>query len=240
MEQTHTSMDLMKGSDRLGELQMDGSGEGERELRMDRSEGGLKDLILKWFMETQAALILCEGNFPSWFQGFISRQDAEDILRDKTLGCFLIRLSAKAIGYILSYRGKDRCRHFVINQNKEGLLVVSGDFTAHRNLIDLIEHFKTTPIQPFGEYLASTTTETSSDELYDVVQNKSSMRSCVSVQALCSLWDQRGDVIEGVAPNLPPKSSRRLTSSASVGSHALVQCLPSTEWTIARRAEKTR
>lgn len=37
------------------------------------------------------------------FLGFIDR-DAEEILREKELGCFLIRLSDKAIGYILSYK----------------------------------------------------------------------------------------------------------------------------------------
>ena len=35
--------------------------------------------------------------------GFIDR-DAEEMLREKELGCFLIRLSDKAIGYILSYK----------------------------------------------------------------------------------------------------------------------------------------
>lgn len=31
-------------------------------------------------------------------------RDAEDVLEDKALGTFLIRLSDKTIGYILSYR----------------------------------------------------------------------------------------------------------------------------------------
>lgn len=31
-------------------------------------------------------------------------REAEDLLRDKALGCFLIRLSDKALGYILSYK----------------------------------------------------------------------------------------------------------------------------------------
>ena len=31
-------------------------------------------------------------------------RDAEEILREKELGCFLIRLSDKAIAYILSYK----------------------------------------------------------------------------------------------------------------------------------------
>lgn len=34
----------------------------------------------------------------------ISFRDAEEILCEKELGCFLIRLSNKAIGYILSYK----------------------------------------------------------------------------------------------------------------------------------------
>ncbi len=61
-------------------------------------------------------------------------------------------------------RGQDRCRHFVINQTKTGLLVVSGDSTTHNSLTELISHFKTTPIQPFGEYLTSYNTDMDSVE----------------------------------------------------------------------------
>ncbi len=61
-------------------------------------------------------------------------------------------------------RGQDRCRHFVINQTKTGLLVVSGDSTTHNSLTELINHFKTTPIQPFGEYLTSYNTDMDSVE----------------------------------------------------------------------------
>lgn len=38
------------------------------------------------------------------FHWSVLYRDAEDHLRDKELGCFLIRLSDKATGYILSYR----------------------------------------------------------------------------------------------------------------------------------------
>lgn len=50
------------------------------EKQMERMEGdlttdsGQREPILKWFVETQAVLILCDGSFPPWFQGFISRQ----------------------------------------------------------------------------------------------------------------------------------------------------------------------
>lgn len=52
-------------------------------------------------------------------------------------------------------RGYDRCRHFVITQNQDGLFVVSGDCQTHRSLTELIEHYKSSPIQPFGECLTS-------------------------------------------------------------------------------------
>lgn len=44
------------------------------DLHMEASEGGLKELVLRWFMETQAPLILSNGNFPDWFQGFAVRK----------------------------------------------------------------------------------------------------------------------------------------------------------------------
>uniref|UniRef100_A0A3Q1CRB0 SH2 domain-containing protein n=1 Tax=Amphiprion ocellaris TaxID=80972 RepID=A0A3Q1CRB0_AMPOC len=175
----------------------------------DLGPGGLKDLVLRWFTETQAPNILQNGNLPDWFQGLAARKDAEDLLRDKAVGCFLIRLSDKAVGYILSYRGHDRCRHFVITQNQDGQFVVAGDSETFFSLEQLIQHYRVSPIQPFGEYL------TCSCELYDVVNAKG--RSGVSVQALRTMWshknDPHGDSGQNQkapsAPTLPPKSKNR-------------------------------
>uniref|UniRef100_A0A673B357 Hematopoietic SH2 domain-containing protein homolog n=1 Tax=Sphaeramia orbicularis TaxID=375764 RepID=A0A673B357_9TELE len=163
------------------------------ELQTEPSEGGLKELVLRWFTETQAPFMMHNGNFPDWFQGFTTRKDAEDLLRDKALGCFLIRLSDKTIGYILSYKGHDRCRHFVITQNQEGFFIISGDCQTYGSLVELIEHYKVSPIQPFGEYLTSNSYEEDSSDLYDVVNYEAKGKSGVSVQALRTLWDQRGD-----------------------------------------------
>lgn len=44
------------------------------DLHTEASEGGLKELVLRWFMETQAPLILHNGSFPDWFQGFAARK----------------------------------------------------------------------------------------------------------------------------------------------------------------------
>ncbi|XP_040902283.1 SH2 domain-containing protein 7 [Toxotes jaculatrix] len=213
------------------------------DLQTETSEGGLKELVLRWFTETQAAIILNNGNFPNWFQGFAARKDAEDLLRDKALGCFLIRLSDKAIGYILSYKGHDRCRHFVITQNQDGQFVISGDCQTYDSLTELIEHFRVSPIQPFGEYLTSSCHEENAGELYDVVNCKSNGKSGVSVQALRTLWDQKKDHHSDPGnnqrlrqendppavqpPALPPKSkSRKLTGTVSVDAMSLSQGVP--------------
>ncbi|XP_015252771.1 PREDICTED: SH2 domain-containing protein 7-like isoform X1 [Cyprinodon variegatus] len=134
------------------------------------AEGKLKDLASKWFIDTQLPLIVNNGLFPNWFLGFISRRDAEDMLREKEFGCFLIRLSDKAIGYILSYKGRDRCRHFVISQSESGQFAVCGDTEGHNTMFDLIEHYKTKPIEPFGEYLTSPCFGDLSEDLYDTIK----------------------------------------------------------------------
>jgi len=44
------------------------------DLHMEAAEGGLKELVLRWFTETQAPLIMHNGNFPDWFQGLAARK----------------------------------------------------------------------------------------------------------------------------------------------------------------------
>lgn len=56
-------------------------------------------------------------------------------------------------------RGQDRCRHFVITQNQEGQFFISGDCQTYGSLAELIEYYKVSPIQPFGEYLTSSCNE---------------------------------------------------------------------------------
>ncbi|XP_077374542.1 uncharacterized protein sh2d7 [Festucalex cinctus] len=208
------------------------------DLHLDSSEGGLKELVLRWFIGTQAQTILQNGNFPNWFQGFTGRKHTEDFLRDKALGSFLIRLSDKTIGYILSYKGLDRSRHFVITQNPEGLFFISGDCHTFSCITELIDHYKVSPIQPFGEYLTTSCYEANTGELYDVVTYNSKGESRVSVHALQSLWDSNiksgagnnqriqeptGGVHATVRPPaLPPKSrNKKLTATLSVDSMSL-------------------
>lgn len=41
---------------------------------VEASEGGLKELVRRWFTDTQASHILHDGTFPDWFQSFAARK----------------------------------------------------------------------------------------------------------------------------------------------------------------------
>ncbi|XP_076589977.1 uncharacterized protein LOC143322583 [Chaetodon auriga] len=172
------------------------------------TEGRLRELASKWFIDTQVPLMVRNGFFPTWFLGFITRKDAEEILREKELGCFLIRLSDKAIGYILSYKGRDRCRHFVINQTKSGQFVVCGDNEGHNTVSDLIEYYKTSPIQPFGEFLTSSCFEDLNEELYDIIQVSSKEKLAATAGAVQCMRKPQTNLASEQPPTRPPKSSR--------------------------------
>ncbi|XP_038017791.1 SH2 domain-containing protein 2A isoform X2 [Motacilla alba alba] len=106
-----------------------------------------------WFEQTQAQRLGPGGELPSWFHGFISRREAEELLRDQPLGCFLVRFSESTVGFVLSYRGRDRCRHFVLDQLPDGRYVILGERSAHAELAQLLRHHATAPVTPYREFL---------------------------------------------------------------------------------------
>uniref|UniRef100_UPI0037E7E606 hematopoietic SH2 domain-containing protein-like n=1 Tax=Semicossyphus pulcher TaxID=241346 RepID=UPI0037E7E606 len=170
------------------------------------TEGRLRELSLKWFIETQVPFIVNNGFLPSWFLGFITRKDAEEMLREKELGCFLIRLSDKAIGYILSYKGRDRCRHFVISQSESGKFVVCGGTEGHDTLSDLIEYYKNSSIQPFGEYLTSSCFEALHEDLYDIIQVRPEGKPAAIVRDVKNV--QKQQIHSEQPPTRPPRTVR--------------------------------
>ncbi|XP_036909325.1 LOW QUALITY PROTEIN: SH2 domain-containing protein 7 [Sturnira hondurensis] len=144
-------------------------GRGPEEAGDNQAVTQLQELALRWFMETQAPLILHHGALPPWFHGFITRKQAEQLLRDKALGSFLIRLSDRATGYILSYRGSDRCRHFVITQLRNRRYLVSGDTQSHSSLSELVCYYQAVQFEPFGETLAAACPRLEESDLYDAI-----------------------------------------------------------------------
>ncbi|XP_042692207.1 SH2 domain-containing protein 2A [Centrocercus urophasianus] len=106
-----------------------------------------------WFEQTQVHRLGAAGNLPAWFHGFISRRDTEQMLQGEPLGCFLVRFSESTVGFVLSYRGRERCRHFVLDQLPNGHYVILGEHSAHPQLAELLQHYAHIPIPPYGELL---------------------------------------------------------------------------------------
>ncbi|NXC48166.1 SH22A protein, partial [Penelope pileata] len=106
-----------------------------------------------WFEQTQAPRLRAEGELPAWFHGFISRRETEQLLQDEPPGCFLVRFSESTVGFVLSYRGRDRCRHFVLDQLPDGRYVILGEHSAHPELPQLLQHYSHAPIPPYNELL---------------------------------------------------------------------------------------
>ncbi|XP_075700681.1 SH2 domain-containing protein 2A [Rhinoderma darwinii] len=115
----------------------------------------LKDQTYEWFERTQRKKLLKNGQFPDWFHGFITRIRAEETLQDKPLGCFLIRFCESRIGYVLSYRGAERCRHFILNQLEDEQYVIEGEESVHPSLEDLVNHYCRFPVEPYKEMLTT-------------------------------------------------------------------------------------
>ncbi|KAI6073032.1 SH2 domain-containing protein 2A [Aix galericulata] len=81
------------------------------------------------------------------------RRETELLLRDRPPGCFLVRFSESTVGFVLSYRGRERCRHFVLDQLPDGRYVILGERSAHAELGALLRHHATAPIAPYRELL---------------------------------------------------------------------------------------
>ncbi|XP_077012631.1 SH2 domain-containing protein 2A isoform X2 [Tamandua tetradactyla] len=118
-------------------------------------EGGLslQAEIRDWFQKTQAHWLVQRGAAPAWFHGFITRREAEKLLEPKPRGCYLVRFSESAVTFVLTYRSRTCCRHFLLAQLGDGRHVVLGEESAHERLQDLLRHYTACPLSPYGEKL---------------------------------------------------------------------------------------
>ncbi|XP_029988408.1 hematopoietic SH2 domain-containing protein homolog [Sphaeramia orbicularis] len=122
-------------------------------MKMDWGLTQTQQDALTWFTKSQLQAVIRNGIIPEWFHGIISRKTAEELLMPKPPGYFLIRVSESRIGYTLSYRAEDRCRHFMIDALEDGDYIIVGENTRHRLLQDLVDFHRRTPIMPYSEVL---------------------------------------------------------------------------------------
>ncbi|KAL6469435.1 hypothetical protein MHYP_G00229590 [Metynnis hypsauchen] len=122
-----------------------------------------REAVLAWFSEFQRNSVVKNGIVPEWFHGIISRKEAEEMLMIKPPGYFLIRVSESRIGYTLSYKAEDRCRHFMIDMLPGNQYVIVGEKAQHRSLHDLVAFHRRAPILPYSEVLTVACGQASKD-----------------------------------------------------------------------------
>ncbi|KAF6721418.1 Hematopoietic SH2 domain-containing-like protein [Oryzias melastigma] len=157
-------------------------------------EGNQQHDPSNWFVKNQLQSVIKDGVVPEWFHGVIPRKKAEELLSSRPPGYFLIRVSESRIGYTLSFRIADRCRHFMIDVQEDGQYIILGENRSHRLLQDLVDYHRRHPIMPFDQLLTIACGQTSSS----------------STDYAELLFPQRGRVPQ---TSVPPKSDPLLTQS---------------------------
>ncbi|CAH1116096.1 unnamed protein product [Phaedon cochleariae] len=77
-----------------------------------------RNAVLEWYRNEEKSRLAgldSDKNALPWFHGLITRQNAEKLLLDQSCGSFLVRLSEKIWGYAISYRAKEKCKHYLVS-----------------------------------------------------------------------------------------------------------------------------
>ncbi|XP_077865853.1 SH2 domain-containing protein 4B-like, partial [Saccoglossus kowalevskii] len=102
--------------------------------------------ITEWFLEVEKPKMTGidpKTNRPAkWFHGIIKRSVAEDLLMSKQVGTFLVRISERVWGYVISYKDEDRCKHFLIDASDNTYQFFGANQIAHETLNDLVNYHK--------------------------------------------------------------------------------------------------
>jgi hypothetical protein len=122
-----------------------------------RTEAELKrDATIAWWKakeQPRGAGQDYSGTFLPWFHGPIDRKETERLLKPRKVGCFLVRVSENRFGYTLSYRTKDRCKHFMVEQDTRGRYALVGIEKICNSLNELINWFQRNRMNEEGEML---------------------------------------------------------------------------------------
>ncbi|XP_058036443.1 SH2 domain-containing protein 4A [Ahaetulla prasina] len=131
-------------------------GKPERKQSLQRStSSSTRENIVRWFKEEQinlrAGFEKSVDQIAPWFHGILTTKKAEEHLEGLAPGSFLIRVSEKIKGYVLSYLSPEGCKHFLIDASGDSYSFLGVDQLQHSTLADLVECHKDEPITSLGK-----------------------------------------------------------------------------------------
>ncbi|KFQ55412.1 SH2 domain-containing protein 4A [Nestor notabilis] len=116
-----------------------------------------EESIIRWFREEQfplrAGYQKTTDTIAPWFHGILTSKKAEELLSKTAPGSFLVRVSEKIKGYVLSYRSVEGCKHFLIDASSDSYSFLGVDQLQHSTLADLVDYHKDEPITSLGKEL---------------------------------------------------------------------------------------
>ncbi|KFP31586.1 SH2 domain-containing protein 4A [Colius striatus] len=116
-----------------------------------------EESIIKWFKQEQfplrAGYQKSMDTIAPWFHGILTSKKAEELLNKTVPGNFLVRVSEKIKGYVLSYRSVEGCKHFLIDASSDSYSFLGVDQLQHSTLADLVDYHKNEPITSLGKEL---------------------------------------------------------------------------------------
>eukprot|EP00056_Hartaetosiga_gracilis_P014338 m.240325 g.240325 ORF g.240325 m.240325 type:complete len:459 (+) comp14874_c0_seq1:43-1419(+) len=113
--------------------------------------------VRQWFKQEEFTRRIgrdAVGRWRPWFHGIVSRGEAENMLRGKPVGSFLIRVSTRIWGYTLSFVDCDRFKHFLIDASEKKYKVFGSQSSRdHADLQTLVSFHQSKAVSKTGTKL---------------------------------------------------------------------------------------
>lgn len=111
--------------------------------------------IFQKLLEENSGGSLPHNNEGAWFIRDCKREDAEQLLKDKPDGTFLIRNSRQSGQYALSIVSEGKVCHCLINKTEQGF-GFSEPFNIYPTLVSLVLHYSQTSLEEHNDALSTT------------------------------------------------------------------------------------
>nr|CAD7589130.1 unnamed protein product [Timema genevievae] len=113
-----------------------------------------KEAVVEWFRSSEvsrrAGMDQSTNTVVPWFHGLITRQEAESLLSDYSVGSFLVRVSERIWGYAISYRDTDRCKHYLVDASNGHYQFLGANHITHDTLGEMVAYHGGNPITVIG------------------------------------------------------------------------------------------